>query len=304
MTNYPSSQQKSAQQQPSTPSAATLQLIQNIPGTGWRDGAWMSPSHFAVAGDEGVWAYDVTHSEPRRGPLGDSTDITALAYAPARRMLVLGDADGMVHSKEFSGRAGFHADVGIGAIRTIVADPAGRRVAAVSDVAVCVVDLATGYEWRMGEQRRAAAWLGDGVLATLGRDGLEVWDCETRGRVVNIPGNASMVVALEYLGAPQAVAAGLSNGEVAFWTMTEDPPQPRGAIRQPDGLSALTVASDGTTLATASPAGAVRVWRDFTPEPPPAVEASGKVLALRFATDGERLAAVTTAGISLFALQG
>jgi WD40 repeat protein len=265
----------------------------------------MSPNHFAVAGDEGVWAYDVSHHEPRRGPVGTSTDITALAFVPGRRTLALGDADGQVHSLEMgSGRSGFHVDVGIGAIRTLVADPAGRRVAAVSDAAVCVVDLTTRYEWQMGEQRRAAAWLGDGVLAMLGRDGLEVWDCETRGRVVSIPGNASLVVALEYLGAPQAVAAGLSNGEVAFWSMAEDPPQPRGAIRHPDGLSALTVAPDGSTLATASPTGAVRVWRDFSPEPPPAVEASGKVLALRFAADGQRLAAVTTAGISLFALQG
>jgi hypothetical protein len=56
------------------------------------------------------------------------------------------------------------------------------------------------------------------------------------------------------------------------------------------------------TLATASPAAAVRLWRSFSPEPPPATEASGKVLALRFAPDGQRLAAVTAAGISLFAI--
>jgi len=287
---------------PATP--ATLQLIQNIPGPGWRDGAWMSPSHLAVAGDEGVWAYDVTHREPRRGQLGTSGDVTALAFVPGRRTLVLGDADGQVHANEMSGRAGFHVDLGIGAIRGIAADPAGRRVAAVSDTAVCVVDLETGYEWRMGDQGRAAAWLGDGVLATLGRGGLEVWDCETRGRVVSIAGNSSLVVALEWLAAPQIIAAGLSNGEVAFWTMAEDPPQSRGVIRQPDGLSALTVGPDGMTLATATPAGAVRVWRDFAPTPPPAFDANGKVHALRFSADGERLAAVTTAGISLFAIQG
>lgn len=290
--------------QPSSVPQATLQLIQNIPGPGWRDGAWMSPSHFAVAGDEGVWAYDVTHREPRRGQLGTSGDVTALAFIPGRRTLVLGDADGQVHSNEMSGRAGFHVDLGIGAIRAITADPGGRRVAAVSDTAVCVVDLETRYEWRMGDQGRAAAWLGDGVLAVLGRGGVEVWDCETRGRVVSIAGNAALVVALEWLPAPQIIAAGLSNGEVAFWTMAEDPPQSRGVIRQPDGLSALTVGPDGMTLATATPAGAIRVWRDFAPTPPPATDASGKVHALRFAADGQRLAAVTAAGISLFALQG
>lgn len=286
-----------------TPAPATLQLIQNIPGPGWRDGAWMSPSHFAVAGDEGVWAYDVTQREPRRGQLGTSGDITALAFVPGRRTLVLGDRDGQVHSNEMSGRAGFHVDLGIGAIRTLAADPGGRRVAAVSDTAVCVVDLETRYEWRMGEQGRAAAWLGDGVLATLGGTGLEVWDCETRGRVVSIPGNAPLVVGLEYLATPQFIAAGLRNGEVAFWSMAEDPPQSRGVLRQPDGLSALTVGPDGKTLATATPAGAVRVWRDFSPTPPPSIDASGKVLALRFAGDGQRLAAVTPSGISLFALQ-
>jgi WD40 repeat protein len=290
--------------QPSSVPRATLQLIQNIPAPGFRDGAWMSPTHFAVAGDDGVWAYDVTSAVPRRGPLGTSTDITALAYLPARRSLVLGDRDGLVHSNDLSGRAGFHVDVGIGAIRSLGADPTGRRVAAVSDTAVCVVDLETRYEWRMGEQGRAAAWLGDGVLATLGRAGLEVWDCETRGRVVSIPGNSSLVVTLEYLAAPQIIAAGMSNGEVAFWSMAEDPPQPRGAIRQPDGLSALAIAPDGMTLATASPAGGVRLWRDFSPEAPTPTEASGKVLALRFAADGQRLACVTSGGISLFAIQG
>jgi len=290
--------------QPGSVPGATLQLIQNIPAAGFRDGAWMSPTHFAVAGDEGVWAYDVSVAIPRRGPLGTSTDIQSLAYLPARRTLVLGDRDGLVHSNEFSGRAGFHVDVGIGAIRTITGDPGGRRVAAVSDAAVCVVDLETRYEWRMGEQGRAAAWLGDGVLAVLGPAGLEVWDCETRGRVVSIPGNSSLVVTLDYLAAPQIVAAGMSNGEVAFWSMAEDPPQSRGAIRQPDGLSALAIAPDGTTLATASPAGGIRLWRDFSPQPPAPTEASGKVLALRFSPDGRRLAAVTSAGISLFALQG
>ncbi|HEX8832479.1 MAG TPA: hypothetical protein VF705_14990, partial [Longimicrobium sp.] len=215
---------------PAAPATATLQLIQTIPAPGFRDGVWMSPSHFAVAGDEGVWAYDVSSAVPRRGPIGTSTDINALAYLPARRTLVLGDADGQVHSNEMSGRAGFHVDVGIGAIRSLTADPTGRRVAAVSDTTVCVVDLATGYTWRMSEQGRAAAWLGDGVVATLGRAGLEVWDCETRGRVVSIPGNAGLVVGLEYLAAPQIVAAGLSNGEVAFWSMAEDPPQSRGVV--------------------------------------------------------------------------
>lgn len=297
-------QSQTPSQSPNSPAPATLQLVQNIAEAGWRDGVWMSSSHFAVAGDAGVWAYDVTQREPRRGPLGTSTDITALAFVQSRRTLVLGDRDGIVHSNELgSGRSGFHADVGIGAIRALVADPGGRRVAAVSDAAVCVVDLTTGYEWQMGDQGRAAAWLGDGVLATLGRDGLEVWDCETRGRVVSIPGNTAMVVALEYLAVPQIVAAGLSSGEVAFWSLAEDPPQSRGAIRQPDGLSALAVRRDGTILATAAPTGAVRVWSDFSPEPPPAAEASGKVLALRFAADGQRLAAVTPAGISLFALQ-
>jgi WD40 repeat protein len=131
-----------------------------------------------------------------------------------------------------------------------------------------------------------------------------VWDCETRGRVVSIAGNSALVVALEYLAAPQIIAAGLSNGEVAFWTMAQDPPQSRGVIRQPDGLSALTVGPDGMTLATATPAGAIRVWRDFSPTPPPPTDANGKVLVLRFSADGEQLAAVTTAGISLFAIQG
>jgi WD40 repeat protein len=291
--------------QPSTASPATLRLVQNIPEPGWRDGTWMSSSHFAVAGDEGVWAYDVTQHEPRRGQLGTSGDVTALVFVPATRTLALGDRDGQVHSNELgSGRAGFHADTGLGAIRALAADPAGRRIAAAGDAGVCIIDLATGHEWRLGEQRRAAAWLGDGVFATLGQGGVEVWDCETRGRVVSIPGNAGLVVALEYLAAPQIIAAALSNGEVAFWSMAEDPPQPRGVIRQPDGLSALAIAPDGLTLATASPAGAVRLWRDFAPEPPPAVDAGSPVLALRFAADGQRLAAVTRAGISLFAMEG
>jgi len=292
-----------SQQSPVSP--ATLQLVQNIPEPGWRDGTWMSPSHFAVAGDDGVWAYDVTQRQPRRGQIGTSGDVTALAFVPATRTLALGDRDGQVHSTELgSGRAGFHADTGLGAIRTIAADPAGRRIAAASDTAVCIVDLATGYEWHLGEQRRAAAWLGDGVFATLGQGGLEVWDCETRGRVVSIPGNAGVVVTLDWLPAPQIIAAGLQTGEVAFWSMAEDPPVSRGAIRQPDGLSALAVAPDGTTLATASPAGAIRLWRDFSPEAPPPVDAGAPVLALRFAADGQRLAAVTTAGISLFAMDG
>lgn len=284
---------------------ATLQLIQNIPAPGWRDGTWMSPSHFAVAGDDGVWAYDVTQRQPRRGQLGTSGDVTALAYVPATRTLALGDRDGQVHGNELgSGRAGFHADTGVGAIRVLTGEPSGRRIAAVSDTLVCIIDLPTHTEWRLGEQRRAAAWLGDGVFATLGAGGLEVWDCETRGRVVSIPGNAGVVVAIDWLAAPQIIAAGLSTGEVAFWSMAEDPPQSRGAIRQPDGLSALAVAPDGMTLATATPAGAVRLWRDFAPEPPPAVDAGAPVLALRFAADGRRLAAVTTAGISLFAMEG
>lgn len=283
---------------------AALQLLQNIPAPGFRDGVWMSPNHFAVAGDDGVWAYDVTQREPRRGQLGTSGDVTALAFVPGRRSLALGDSSGQVHSNEMgSGRAGFHVDLGIGAIRALHADPGGRRVAAVSDAAVCVVDLETRYEWRMGEQGRAAAWLGDGVLATLGRAGLEVWDCETRGRVASIPGNSSLVVAMDYLAAPQIVAAGMSNGEVAFWSMAEDPPQSRGIIRQPDGLSALAIAPDGMTLATASPAGALRLWRDFSPEAPPAVDTGARILALRFAADGQRLAAVTSHGISLFTLQ-
>ena len=283
----------------------TLRLLESIPEPGWRDGVWMSSSHFAVAGDEGVWAYDVTQPEPRRGQLGTSGDVTALAFIPAARSLVLGDRDGQVHSIELgSGRAGFHLGMNGGPIVQLAADPAGRWVAAASEVDVAVVNLATRAEWRLDEQRRAVAWLGDGGFATVGRAAIEVWFCDTRGQVATLAANAAGARVVEYLAAPGMLAEGFQNGEVGFWAMADDPPASRGVLHIPGGLDALAVAPDGKTLATGSPDGAVRLWNDFSPEPPPATDAGGAIQALRFAPDGRRLAAVTADGIAVFAIEG
>jgi WD40 repeat protein len=280
----------------------TLRHVESIPEPGLRDGVWMSPTHFAVAGEEGVGLYDLSLAEPRRGPLGTSTDVTALAWIPATRTLVLGDSGGEVHTNELSGRSGLHTAENRDRITALAADEAGRRILSVSEMDLVVIDRSTGGEWRLDEQYRAAAWLGDGVLATVGDQDVEVWFCETRGRVARVAAPAAGVRTLQYLAAPQFLAIGLKSGEVAFWSMMDDPPQQRGAIRQPDGLSALAVAPDEMTLATASDAGAVRVWRDFSPQPPAAADAGAPVLALRFSPDGTRLAAVTAEGIAVFAV--
>ena len=263
----------------------TLEHVESVSEPGLRDGVWMSATHFAAAGGEGVGLYDLSAAEPRRAPLGTSTDVTALAWVPATRTLVLGDSGGEVHSNEFSGRSGWHTAENRDRITALAADPAGRRILSVSEMDVVVIDRSTGGEWRLDEQYRAAAWLGDGVLATVGDRHVEVWFCESRGRVARVEAPAAGVRALQYLAAPQLLAIGLKSGEVAFWSLVEDPPQPRGVIRQPDGLSALALAPDEMTLATASDTGAVRVWRDFSPEPPAAVDAGAAVLALRFSPD-------------------
>jgi len=297
----PTSAQPSPDAQPA-PKPVELRHVESIAERGLRDGVWMSPSHFAVAGEEGVGIYDLSQGEERRAPLGTRTDVTALAWVPATRTLVLGDSGGEVRSNEFSGCAGFFVSDNRDRIAALVADPVRGRILSVSERDVCVIDP-SGPEWLLDEQHRAAAWLGDGVLATIGAEGVEVWLCETRGRVARIAAPATNVVALEYLAAPQFLAVGLRGGEIAVWSLADDPPQARGAIRQPEGLSALAVAPDGMTLATGSDAGAVRVWRDFTPEPPPAADAGAAVLALRFSPDGRRLAAVTARGIALFAVE-
>jgi WD40 repeat protein len=285
-----------------TPKPVTLLHVESIPEPGLRDGVWMSPNHFAVAGEAGVGMYDVSLAEPRRGPLGTSTDVTALAWVPATRTLVLGDSGGEVHSNELSGRSGLHTAENRDRITALEADPAGRRILSVSEMDVVVIDRSTGGEWRLGEQYRAAAWLGDGVLATVGDRDVEVWFCESRGQVARLDAPAARVRALEYLARPGLLAIGLRDGEVAFWSLAEDPPLSRGAIRQPDGLAALAVAPDDMTLATASDTGGIRVWRDFAPEPPPAVDAGAPVLALRFSPDGTRLAAVTAEGVVLYSV--
>ena len=282
---------------------AVLRHLETVPERGLRDGAWMSATHFAAAGEAGVGLYDLSQAEPRRAPLGTSTDGTALAYVPATRTLVLGDAGGEVHSNELSGRSGWHVSENRDRITALDADPDGRRVLAVSEMDVCVIDRTTGGEWRLDEQYRAAAWLGDGVFATVGDRDVEIWFVESRGRVARVPAPAAQVRALDYLAVPQFLVIGLKNGEVAVFALQEDPPQARGTIREPDGLGALTVAPDGMTLATASSAGAVRVWRDFSPEPPSPADVYARVLALRFSPDGSRLAAVTADGIALFAVE-
>jgi len=280
-----------------------LRHVESVPEPGLRDGVWMSQTHFAAAGEEGVGLYDLSLAEPRRAPLGTSTDVTALAFIPATRTLVLGDAGGEVHSNELgSGRSGLHASVNRDRITGLSGDAAGRRILAVSEMDVVVIDRSTGGEWRLGEQYRAAAWLGDGVFATVGDASVEVWFCESRGRVAQLAAPAASVRALQYLATPQLLAVGLKDGEVAFWSLVDDPPKSRGAIRQPGGLAALAVAPDEMTLATADDAGAVRVWRDFAPEPPAAADAGAAVLALLFSPDGTRLAAVTADGIAVFAV--
>jgi WD40 repeat protein len=287
---------------PSAPKAVTLQHLESVAEGGLHDGVWMSSTHFAVAGEAGVGMYDLSQAEPRRGPLGTSDDVTALAWVPATRSLVLGDSGGEVHSIEFSGRSGLHAAENRDRITALTADAAGRRILVVSEMDASVIDRSTGGEWRLGEQYRAAAWLGDGVFAIVGDRDVEVWFCESRGQVARLDAPGAGVRALHYLAKPQLLAIGLKSGEVAFWSLVDDPPTSRGVIRQPDGLSALTVAPDDMTLATASDAGAIRVWRDFAPEPPAAVDARAPVVALRFSPDGSRLAAVTTEGIVLYAV--
>jgi len=282
---------------------AVLRHLETVPEPGLRDGVWMSPTHFAAAGEAGVGLYDPSQAEPRRAPLGTSTDVTALAWVPATRTLVLGDAGGEVHSNEFSGRSGWHVSENRDRITALDVDPDGRRVLAVSEMDACVIDRTTGGEWRLDEQYRAAAWLGDGVFAVVGDQDVEIWFVESRGRVARVPAPAAQVRALDYLAVPQFLVIGLKDGEVGVFSLMDDPPQARGSIREPDGLSALAVAPDGMTLATASSAGAVRVWRDFSPQPPAPADAYGAVLAVRFSPDGSRLAAVTEEGIALFAVE-
>ncbi|HEX6746790.1 MAG TPA: hypothetical protein VF092_05790 [Longimicrobium sp.] len=293
---------------PSTPPAQpvekppTLRLLEAIAEAGCRDGVWMSPTHFAVCSGEGVGLYDVSQAEPRRAPLGTSGDVTALAYIPATRTLILGDESGQVHSKEMgSGRSGFHVGLNRGAITRLAADASGRRIAAASASDVAVVDLVTNAEWHLPEQRQAVAWLGDGVFATVGREALEVWFCDTRDRVATLAANVAAARTLEYLAAPGMLSAGFGNGEVGFWAMQDDPPTQRGVIRDPGGLSGLAINPDGKTLATGSAEG-VRLWNDFA-APPPATDAGGAIRALRYSADGTRLAAVTDHGLAIFAVE-
>lgn len=292
---------------PAAPSAppvkpVSLQHIESIPEPRLRDGVWMSATHFAAAGEEGVGIYDLSQAEPRRAPLGTRGDVTALAWVAANRTLILGDSAGEVRSNEFSGRAGFFVNANRSGVIALVADPAGRRILSVSERDVCVIDP-DGPEWLLDDQHHAAVWLGDGVLATVGAQEVEVWLCETRGRVARIAVPAGQVRMLDYLAEPQFLAVGLRSGEASFWSLADDPPQQRGVIGQPDGLSALAVAPDGMTLATGTASAAVRVWRDFAPQPPPAADAGAAVIALRFSPDGRRLAAITADGIAVFAVE-
>lgn len=286
---------------PPTPKPVSLRQMESIADPGLRDGVWMSPTHFAAASDAGVGIYDLSQAEPRRAPLGTRDDVTALAWVGRSRTLVLGDAGGEVRSNEFSGRAGFFVNANRDRIVALEADPEGSRILSVSERDLCVIDP-DGPEWLLDEQSRAATWLGDGVLATVGPSGVEIWLCETRGRVATVDAPVASVRTLEYLAAPQMLAVGLESGEVAFWSLLDDPPVARGAIRQPDGLTAFAVAPDEMTLATGTATGAVRVWRDFAPEPPKPADAAAAVRALRFSPDGSRLAAVTADGIVLFAV--
>jgi WD40 repeat protein len=283
------------------PKPVVLRHMESIAEPGLRDGVWMSATHFAAAGEAGVGIYDLSQAEPRRAPLGIRDDVTALAWVARSRALILGDAGGEVRSNEFSGRAGWFVNANRDRIVSLVDDPEGRKLLSVSERDVCVIDP-DGPEWLLDEQSRAATWLGEGVLATVGPSGVEVWLCETRGKVATVDAPAASVRALEYLAAPQLLAIGLESGEVAFWSLMDDPPVARGAIRQPDGLTAFAVAPDEMTLATGTATGAVRVWRDFAPEAPKPADAGAAVRALRYSPDGTRLAAITADGLVLYAV--
>lgn len=286
---------------PPAPKPVSLRHMESIAEVGLHDGVWMSATHFAAAGEAGVGIYDLSQAEPRRAPLGTRDDVTALAWVARSRALILGDAGGEVRSNEFSGRAGFFVNANRDRIVSLVDDPESRKLLSCSERDVCVIDP-DGPEWLLDGQSRAATWLGEGVFATVGPREVEIWLCETRGKVATVDAPAASVCALEYLAAPQLLAIGLTIGEVAFWSLVDDPPVARGAIRQPDGLTAFAVAPDEMTLATGTAMGAVRVWRDFAPEPPRPTDAGAAVRVLRFSPDGTRLAAVTADGIMLYAV--
>ena len=144
-----------------------------------------------------------------------------------------------------------------GEVTDLTFSPDGTRLAAGGDGRIWIYDTASGSQFAMlsgyTERVRALAFAPDNTLLASGSEDntLRLWDTATARETLTLAGDSNLV---------QALASSSPDGvPLPGW----DPRTERllaGATEAPGRIRSLTFSSDGTTLASGSADGKIRLW--------------------------------------------
>ncbi|HEY7147596.1 MAG TPA: helix-turn-helix domain-containing protein [Streptosporangiaceae bacterium] len=259
--------------------------------------------------DDKVWLWNVARpGRPARdgAPLTAPSDwVNAVAFSPDSRSLAAASSDGNVYIWDLPSRrltatlphpqpATALAWSGSGALITADADGMARIWALPTPVLLARQPV------------YSLAFAGAGRMLAVGtKQGLEMWDRQSRSELAEVPLPAADMGVITVAAAPGGtlLATGYGNGLLQLWRASMPPVPVSAPIRavaassSTDEVESAVFSPDGRTLATGGDDGMLRLWSVTDPGPPKllamARDSDTYVNSVAFSPDGRILAAAS-----------
>jgi WD40 repeat protein len=223
----------------------------------------------AVAGEDGVWSWDVLRRKPLAGPLqGLHGGAPTVTFSPDGNLLAAGGVDGMVrfwdvhtwqpYGEPLKGHAGTVYTLAFSGDGKTLASGGGDRTVRLWDVATRrllweTLQLHT-------DPVSGVAFSPDGKTLASAGEAVRLWDVE-HGRPFGKPlGDAANSVRFSPDGKTLASASARFNGTIGLWDVTSGQSVGKLDNGQKSDIYKMSFTADGRVLAGASSDGNVWLW--------------------------------------------